>query len=166
MADTTGGLAAELNQIQDDISVASEPPMTPDRRRIAGNHARRLLTAVRELLKLADGWEKNSAQVPLIGREAAALGIKSKIRAVLTGEQSAARQAPAPRRVVWFDLMPDDPDYYFVLTEALGDFAARERGQACDGDNAEARIRWAQTAEAALKRIEAALSGGEEAAGA
>jgi hypothetical protein len=33
------------------------------------------------------------------------------------------------RRAVTFDLMPNDPDYYFVLTEALGDFAARERAR-------------------------------------
>jgi hypothetical protein len=166
MADSTKDLAAELDQIQDDLSVASVPPMTGDHRRIAGDHARRLLAAVRELLKLADGWEKSSALVPLIDREAAALGVKGTIRAVLTGEQPAARQAPAaPRRVVWFDLMPDDPDYYFVLTEALGDFAARERDHASDGGNAESRIRWAETAEAALERIEAALSGREEAAG-
>ena len=66
----------------------------------------------------------------------------------------------AAERIVTFDLMTDDPDYYFVLTEALRDFAARERAEARhDDDTAAARIHWAETAEAALDRIEAALSG-------
>lgn len=65
------------------------------------------------------------------------------------------------KRIVTFDLMSDDPNYYFVLTEALGDFAARERADAEHGDEAfaAARIRWAETAEDALYRINAALSG-------
>lgn len=66
--------------------------------------------------------------------------------------------ASEEHRIVSFDLMPKEPDYYFVLTEALRDFAARQRSEAEDGDNAEARIRWAETAEAALDRIEEALS--------
>jgi hypothetical protein len=64
---------------------------------------------------------------------------------------------PDPR-IVSFDLMPQDPDFYFVLTEALGDFAARQRAEAEDGDNAESRLKWAETAEAALERIEAAMA--------
>jgi hypothetical protein len=66
-------------------------------------------------------------------------------------------------RIVSFDLMPQDPDYYFVLTEALGEFAARQRAEAEDDDNAETHIKWAETAEAALDRIEKALSGKENA---
>lgn len=62
-------------------------------------------------------------------------------------------------RVVTFDLMSDDPDWYFVLTTALTDFAARERGEARDNpDNGAGRIKWAETAEDALYRIEAALA--------
>jgi hypothetical protein len=74
-------------------------------------------------------------------------------------EDMEATQKVNPRPVT-FDLMSDDPDYYFVLTEALRDFAARERAEAEDyPDNAAARIRWAETAEDALWRIEMALSG-------
>jgi hypothetical protein len=64
------------------------------------------------------------------------------------------------QRIVAFDLMSRDPDYYFVLTEALQEFAARERSEAEDLDEHDAaqRIRWAETAETALDRIEKALS--------
>jgi hypothetical protein len=63
-------------------------------------------------------------------------------------------------RIVAFDLMSQDPDYYFVLTEALQEFAARQRSEAGDLDEHDAaqRIRWAETAESALERIEKALS--------
>jgi hypothetical protein len=62
------------------------------------------------------------------------------------------------QRIVSFDLMPQDPDYYFVLTEALGDFAARTRAEVEDGSAPESHLKWAETAEAALDRIEEALS--------
>lgn len=66
---------------------------------------------------------------------------------------------PDPR-IVTFDLMSDDPDWYFVLTTALTDFAARERDEARDDpEQAAGRIKWAETAEDALYRIEAALAG-------
>ena len=39
------------------------------------------LAAIDEVLELADGWEENSAHVPLIDREAAALAVKGAIRA-------------------------------------------------------------------------------------
>ena len=66
----------------------------------------------------------------------------------------------AAKRIVTFDLMSEDPDWYFVLTEALKDFAARERADA-ERDDAYTSfsIRLAETAEDALYRIEAALSG-------
>ena len=48
----------------------------------------------------------------------------------------------------------------FVLTEALREFAARQRSEAADEDPgspiARDRARWAECAEAALSRIEAA----------
>jgi hypothetical protein len=65
------------------------------------------------------------------------------------------------QRIVSFDLMPTEPDFYFVLTEALKDFAARQRAEAEYSEaygNGRARIRWAETAEAALDRIEEALN--------
>lgn len=63
-------------------------------------------------------------------------------------------------RIVSFDLMPPEPDCYFVLTEALRDFAARERSHAGDlqGIAAQAHIRLAETAEAALDQIEEAMN--------
>jgi hypothetical protein len=66
-------------------------------------------------------------------------------------------------RIVSFDLMLSEPDYYFVLTQALGDFAARTRGEVEDGGAPESHIRWAETAEAMLDRIEKALNGKEPA---
>ncbi len=65
---------------------------------------------------------------------------------------------PDESRIVSFDLMPQEPDYYFVLTEALGDFAARTRAEVEDGSAPGSHIKWAETAEAALDRIEEALS--------
>ena len=67
--------------------------------------------------------------------------------------------ATADQRLVTFDLMSDDPDYYFVLTTALGDFAAGTRAEVKDGGAPESHIRWAEAAEDALWRIEIALSG-------
>lgn len=66
---------------------------------------------------------------------------------------------PGPR-IVSFNLMPEDPDYYFVLTEALTEFAASQRSEAEDleGPDAAARIKWAETASAALEQIEETLS--------
>jgi hypothetical protein len=70
---------------------------------------------------------------------------------------------PEPR-IVTFDLMSEDPDYYFVLTTALGDFAAQARAEAKDGINPESNTRWAETAEDALYRVEAALARSGDAA--
>jgi hypothetical protein len=78
---------------------------------------------------------------------------------IMTGyRRRSATESEA--RVVSFDLMPRDPDYYFVLTEALRDFADRERADAGDlqGLDAEAHMRLAETAESALDQIEAAMS--------
>ena len=74
--------------------------------------------------------------------------------------------ATNPPRVVTFDLMSDDPDYYFILTTALGDFAAQARAEAKDGGpNAAANTRWAEAAEDMLSRIETALATVPEDAG-
>lgn len=79
-------------------------------------------------------------------------------RAPDRGSVRAASSETADQRIVSFDLMPKEPDYYFVLTEALREFAARQRAEAEDADNAESRIRWAETAEDALDQIEDALT--------
>lgn len=64
----------------------------------------------------------------------------------------------SPPRLVTFDLMSEDPDYYFVLTTALGDFAAQARAEAKEGTNPGSNTRWAEVAEDALWRIETALA--------
>lgn len=66
----------------------------------------------------------------------------------------AALDAKA-RHTVTFDLLADD-DTEFVLTDALGEYASRQRAEAADDpdSNAESRIRWAECAEAALALIE------------
>ncbi|MGH3226319.1 MAG: GntR family transcriptional regulator [Streptosporangiaceae bacterium] len=79
----------------------------------------------------------------------------TRVRNTLTTVLTALQ----PRRTaVTFDV--GNEDIYFVLTEALADFARRERyaAQAGSGD-AELRARWAQTAEAALQDIETSASG-------
>lgn len=64
---------------------------------------------------------------------------------------------PDARCVVTFDLT-DDRDTDFVLTEALREFAARQRADAEDEEAgslaAQDRIRWAEAAETALARVE------------
>lgn len=64
---------------------------------------------------------------------------------------------PDVRCVVTFDLT-DDRDTDFVLTEALREFAARQRADAEDEEAgslaAQDRIRWSEAAEAALGRVE------------
>jgi hypothetical protein len=62
-------------------------------------------------------------------------------------------------RTVTFDLMADD-DTYFVLTEALREFASRQRWAAQDHPTttAEDRIRRAECADNALGLIEKAIS--------
>ena len=66
-------------------------------------------------------------------------------------------QGPDIRPLV-IDLMSCDPDYYFVLTQALGDFAAGCRGEAAGGVNPESNRKWAEAAEAILLRAEDAMS--------
>jgi hypothetical protein len=62
-------------------------------------------------------------------------------------------------RPVTFDLMAED-DTYFVLTEALREFASRQRWEAEDdpAGNAESRVRWAESTEGLLDRVEQAMS--------
>lgn len=47
----------------------------------------------------------------------------------------------------------DDEDTYFVLTEALQQYASRQRGDAANEGDSDFRIAWAATAEALLDRI-------------
>lgn len=62
-------------------------------------------------------------------------------------------------RPVTFDLMSKDPDYYIIiLTQALGDFASRERSDAEAGNSPELSLKRAAAAEQILAEIESALS--------
>lgn len=69
------------------------------------------------------------------------------------GEEAGTRSA----LLVTFDL--GDGDTYFVLTEALLDFAARERAAAAavGGGDPQSRVRLAAVADAAMARINALL---------
>lgn len=51
---------------------------------------------------------------------------------------------------------PGEDDLYFVLTDALGEWASQQRHEA-EHDQPEGRIAWAETAERLLARIENAL---------
>jgi hypothetical protein len=62
------------------------------------------------------------------------------------------------QRPVTFDFMADDA--YFALTDALREFASRQRWEAADDPtgNASSRVQWAEAAEGLLDRIEDAFS--------
>jgi hypothetical protein len=49
----------------------------------------RLLAALGKLLELADGWESNAPDVPLIDREAAACAVRETILAAVQGEEAS-----------------------------------------------------------------------------
>jgi hypothetical protein len=61
-------------------------------------------------------------------------------------------------RPVIFDLMLRKPYFYFVLTEALGEFAAGCRAEAEGGDPGGRRLEWAETADLMARMTEDAVS--------
>ncbi len=88
------------------------------------------------------------------------------VAAVLTQADDTSPTVLTPleaKHTVTFDLMAGD-DTYFVLTEALSDFASRQRWEAEDDPtgNTESRVRWAECADAALDHIEKSLCGPAE----
>jgi hypothetical protein len=73
--------------------------------------------------------------------------------------RAAAAARPGPRCVT-FDLTNDHhSEMYFVLTEALEDFAIRERDQAAWEEGNSSRERWADIADAMHAQVEIALGG-------
>lgn len=77
-----------------------------------------------------------------------------------TADEQGQAGTRADVRLVVFDLMSADPDYYFVLTQALGDFAAGCRGEGAGGVNPEANSKWAETAEQMVAQAEEVMSRG------
>ncbi|WP_091628386.1 GntR family transcriptional regulator [Amycolatopsis saalfeldensis] len=66
----------------------------------------------------------------------------------------------APRRSITIDLDLEDDDTYFVLTDALREWASDQRHEAKDEPDEllrEKRLRWASAAETLLDRIDDAL---------
>jgi len=68
---------------------------------------------------------------------------------------SAIGTLRAPQHTITFDLA-DEGHVFFVLTEALREFADRQRSEAADDPHPDVRLRWAETAEEAIERLEAA----------
>jgi hypothetical protein len=73
--------------------------------------------------------------------------------------RAVAAVRPGPRCVT-FDLTNDHhAEMYFVLTQALEDFAVRERDQAAWVEGNPSRERWADIAEAMHAQVEIELGG-------
>jgi hypothetical protein len=88
-------------------------------------------------------------------------GFEDSICAVIAGlvARAVAAVRPGPRCVT-FDLTNDHhSEMYFVLTEALEDFAIRQRDQAAWEEGNSSRERWAEIAEAMHAQVETELGG-------
>jgi hypothetical protein len=81
--------------------------------------------------------------------------------AVVAGLVARAVSADRPGpRCVTFDLTSDHhAEMYFVLIQALEDFAARERDQAAWEEGNSSRERWADLADAMRAQVETARNG-------
>jgi hypothetical protein len=89
-------------------------------------------------------------------------GFEDSICGVIAGlvARAVAAARPGPRRVT-FDLTKDHhSEMYFVLTEALEDFALKQRDQAAWEEGNSSRDRWADIAEAMHAQVEIELGGG------
>jgi hypothetical protein len=90
-------------------------------------------------------------------------GFDDSVCAVVAGlvARAVAAACPGPRRVT-FDLTDDHhADMRFVLTQALEDFAVRERDRAAWEEGNSSRERWADLADAMRAQVEAALDGAQ-----
>jgi hypothetical protein len=88
-------------------------------------------------------------------------GFEDSVCAVVAGlvARAAAAARPGPRCVT-FDLTSDHhAEMYFVLIQALEDFAARERDQAAWEEGNSSRERWADLADAMRAQVEIARDG-------
>jgi len=85
-------------------------------------------------------------------------GFEDSMCAVVAGlvARAVAAAHPGPRRVT-FDLTSDHhAEMYFVLTQALEDFAVRRRDQAAWEEGNSSRERWAHLADAMRAQVELA----------
>jgi len=94
------------------------------------------------------GWTQS-------GEQGAALFLRSAVRLRAFLARTATAQSP---RTVTYDL--SDPDTRHVLTEALEQYASRERDLAGNDDNPDARERWADLADAMRREAGNATEGG------
>jgi len=88
-------------------------------------------------------------------------GFEDSMCAVVAGlvARAAAAARPGPHCVT-FDLTNDHhAELYFVLTQALEDFAAKERDQAAWEEGNSSRERWADLADAMRTQVEIARNG-------
>ena len=88
-------------------------------------------------------------------------GFEDSMCAVVAGlvARAVAAARPGPRCVT-FDLTSDHhAEIYFVLTQALEDFAVRERDQAAWEEGNSSRERWANIADAMRAQVETARNG-------
>ena len=84
-------------------------------------------------------------------------GFEDSMCAVVARAVSAGRPGP---RCVTFDLTSDHhAEMYFVLTQALEDFAVRERDQAAWEEGNSSRERWADLADTMRAQVETARNG-------
>jgi hypothetical protein len=90
-------------------------------------------------------------------------GFEDSICAVVAGlvARTVAAARPGPPCVA-FDLTKDHhSEMYFVLTEALEDFAVRQRDQAVWEEGNSSRERWADLADAMRAQVEIELGGNQ-----
>lgn len=115
-----------------------------------------------QILGWLAGFEDStcSAVAGLVTRAAAGTPARNIQHPPAPGETPNVPASPGPHAVV-YDLAADDQGTtYFVLTEALEEFAARQRDQAETEGGSEARDRWAARADAMRDQAEAAIDGG------
>lgn len=104
------------------------------------------------VLAEAAGLDRKTAE-----RRVSEADIAAVRRAVEAGPLHAQQATGRRRGMVTFELHADE-DLHFVLTDALRDFASRQHEHAKHDDETSAdHTRWAELAENAVERIEAAI---------
>jgi hypothetical protein len=86
-------------------------------------------------------------------------GFEPQAAAVIAGIIARAGAGKPGPHAVTFDLIGDDGTTYFVLQDALGEWAAQQRDKAGAEGGAGHRERWAARADELLAGVEAAMDG-------